>query len=83
VGDPGSTLARLQRFIGVPPHPSQLEVHGNINAKYFARWQRRLGRPVQRGYLSRVAARQEHRAQAFGYSLRPPFAPVPGTAAHA
>jgi hypothetical protein len=74
VRDPTAALTRLQDFIKVAPRPSDLEVKGAINDRYFTRWNQRLSRPVQGSYLRRVTTRLEHRARRFGYSLRPPFA---------
>lgn len=62
--DPGACLARVFAFLGLEPHPAQLEVRADGNEQYFARW-RALGLRTLP-----LRLRFERGVAEFGYGLR-------------
>jgi hypothetical protein len=69
---PDEELAEVQRFIGLDPRPSGVEVREGLNDSYFAGWEQRRSNPLRRIWLDRAARSLEARVNRFGYSLAPP-----------
>ena len=69
---PDEELAEVQRFVGIDPRPSGIEVRQGLNDSYFEGWEQRRGNPLRRAWYDRAARRLEPRVNRFGYSLAPP-----------
>jgi hypothetical protein len=69
---PDEELADVERFIGLEPQPSGIEVRGGLNDSYFAGWKQRRRNPLRRLWYDRAARELEPRVNRFGYSLAPP-----------
>jgi Sulfotransferase family len=69
VHSPQATLDRITGFIGIDKMTLPRDVEGNVNEKYFHRLELDCGKPVIGWYLTHCLSRQEHRTNAFGYSL--------------
>src|SRR6476620_12583816 len=52
---PDEELAEVQRFVGIDPRPSGIEVREGLNDAYFAAWAERRRNPLRRLWLDRSA----------------------------
>jgi len=69
---PDQELSAVQRFVGIEPRPSGVEVREGLNDSYFAGWEQRRSNPLRRVWFDRAAHKLETRVNRFGYSLAPP-----------
>jgi hypothetical protein len=77
VAQPDVALARVCRFLGLPPIRCDIPVLTNTNDKYFQMWREWATRSEDRILMERILQQHDAAVKRFGYNLRVRGVPVP------
>jgi len=69
VAEPERILTEIYQFIGVDAVPTNEEIRGNVNEKYFEKWREESRGLLNKYRMWQAVRRYEDRFRSFGYSI--------------